>query len=110
MTISELKGQPALERKPSSGPILRSRNRVSASAVSKVRPAGDFPKPKPQSGAPPLPAPAQPPRLAKAEAARRCAVLAGAGIAAVVFLDHAGAVRARRLQRGVVAGDGVAVV
>jgi len=49
-------------------------------------------------------------RLAKAEAARRCAVLAGAGIAAVVFLDHAGAVRAGRLQRGVVAGDGVAVV
>ena len=35
---------------------------------------------------------------------------AGAGVAAVVFLDDATAVRADRLQGGVVAGDGVAVV
>jgi len=35
---------------------------------------------------------------------------AGAGEAAVVLLDHAAAVRARHGQRGVVAGDGVAVV
>jgi hypothetical protein len=41
-------GQPALERKPSSGPIFLSRSNCSASAVSKVRPAGDLPKLKPQ--------------------------------------------------------------
>ena len=38
------------------------------------------------------------------------AVLAGAAVAAVVFFDHAAAVRAGCVQRGVVAGDGVAVV
>ncbi|CAM4124350.1 hypothetical protein ACAN107058_22940 [Paracidovorax anthurii] len=43
-------------------------------------------------------------------AAGRVPVGARAGIAAVVLLDHAAAVGARRGQRGVVAGDGVAVV
>ena len=43
-----MNGQPALERKPSSGPIFLSRSSCSASAVSNVRPAGDLPKLKPQ--------------------------------------------------------------
>ena len=47
-TISEVKGQPALERKPSSGPMCLSRSSASAYATSKVRPAGDLPKEKPQ--------------------------------------------------------------
>ena len=46
--ISATKGQPALERKPSSGPIFLSRMNCSTSAGSKVRPAGVLPKEKPQ--------------------------------------------------------------
>ena len=50
-------------------------------------------------------------RLAKREAATvLCAGLARAGVAAVVFLDHAAAIGAGRLQGGVIPGDGVAVV
>ena len=37
-------------------------------------------------------------------------IRAGAGVAAVVFFDHAAAIGAGRVQRGVVAGHGVAVV
>jgi len=48
ITISAVNGQPALERKPSSGPIFRSRKNCSTSAVSKVRPAGVLPNEKPQ--------------------------------------------------------------
>src|SRR5205085_60571 len=43
-------------------------------------------------------------------AVRAVALLALAGEAAVVLLDDAAAVRARRLERGVVAGNRVAVV
>ncbi|EWS63837.1 hypothetical protein Y695_02928 [Hydrogenophaga sp. T4] len=50
-------------------------------------------------------------RLAEREAAALAvAVGASAAVAAVVFLHHAAAVGAGRLQGGVVAGDGVAVV
>jgi hypothetical protein len=41
-------GQPALERKPSSGPIFLSSRKVSTSAVSKARPAGILVIEKPQ--------------------------------------------------------------
>jgi hypothetical protein len=47
-TISAVNGQPALERKPSSGPIFLSRRNCSTSADSKVRPAGVLPNEKPQ--------------------------------------------------------------
>ena len=43
-----MKGQPALERKPSSGPIFLSRMKASASAISKARPAGILVMLKPQ--------------------------------------------------------------
>jgi hypothetical protein len=45
---SAVKGQPALERKPSSGPTFLSRSKASASAVSKARPAGILVIEKPQ--------------------------------------------------------------
>src|SRR5690606_5226356 len=45
---SATKGQPALERKPSSGPMRLSRRKWSASPVSKVRPPGDLVNEKPQ--------------------------------------------------------------
>ena len=88
--ISAVNGQPALERKPSSGPIRLSRRKASTSAQLERAAAGD---------------------LADREAARLGPARdAGAGVAAVVLLDHAAAVRAGRRQRRVVAGNGVAVV
>ncbi|MCY1363676.1 hypothetical protein D9M69_504490 [compost metagenome] len=58
--ISAVKGQPALERKPSSGPMCLLASSCSASATSKVRPAGDLPNEKPQASSPVPLLPVQP--------------------------------------------------
>jgi hypothetical protein len=89
---SAVKGQPALERKPSSGPILLVAQEGLGLGGLEGAAGRD---------------------LGEAEAAAGTVGRAGrprAGEAAVVLLHHTAAVRARRGQRGVVAGDGVAVV
>ena len=56
---SAVNGQPALDLKPSSGPILWSRKKVSTSGNSKLRPAGILVMEKPQ----PSEAPSDPVQL-----------------------------------------------